>query len=718
MLFVILSYIPCVIGLLTVALIVLLKNPRSRLHLIFSALATVLGLWLFALFLGDLTISHDFSLWAVRAGSLIGILLGPLMVLFGLYFPVKIQKPARGLLFIIWFITVVFMALALTNIIIPDIEFLNHTAQPKDLNTAYTLQSLFIAITWLIGLSYLIRKFRRVGPRERAQIRLVFAGIITILVVNMSTGYIMTALGISNNYSNIIGSLAVLAFVATTAYAIVKYRLFDIRMAIVRLVGYVATVLIVALIYSVAIIVILGNLFGVDTVNSRPLAAVLIITTLFVSLTFQPLRKFIDKITLRIFYRHAYNEREVLDKLSDALVKRSTIDEIASSSSRIISEAIQPASLYFAVLADDGSVYKQLSSNQPNPVDTSSIVSALEHESKATIDYDLARPSLRVSLEALNAALILRLGKKSQPIGFIIFGHKRNGGIYTNQDIKLLEIAAKNLSIALENAKKYDQIAHFNETLREEVKHATARLRHANEELKSLDKLKDDFISMASHQFRTPASSVHQALQMVNNPKLSEEERKEMLKLAEINSAELVSLVSTMLSISRLQAGRFLIDKSLVDLPALIDKVLETTAIVADQKHTKLDFRRPDHAVIIEADSAKLREAITNYVENAIKYSPENSTVTIRIRSEDDRIYFEVTDQGMGVPEAERKDLFGKFYRAQNARQQQPDGNGIGLYVVRNIAEGHGGQAYYEPQENGSLFGLWLPLGHKERTTK
>lgn len=711
MLFVILSYIPCVIGLLGVGLIVLLKNPRSRLHLIFYALATVLGLWLFALFLGDLTISHDFSLWALRAGSLIGILLGPFMVLFGLYFPVKIQKPANGLLFTIWLITGIFMALALTNIIIPDIEFMHHTAQPKNLNTAYTLQSLFLGITWLIGLAYLIRKFSRVSPRERAQIRLVFIGIVIMLIVNMGTGFIMTALGISNNYSNVAGSLAVLAFVITTAYAIVKYRLFDIRLVVVRLIGYIITVLIVAFIYSVAIIVILGNLFGVDTVNSRPLATVLIITTLFVSLTFQSLRRFIDTVTLRIFYRHAYNEREVLDKLSDALVKRSSIEDIATSSMQILSEAIQPTSMHFTVLTADKKLYKELRYNQPNNINIHTIVKALEQESKTAIDYDLARPNLRMSLEALNTSLILRLGKKTQPTGFIIFGHKQNGGIYTNQDIKLLEIAARNLSIALENAKNYEEIKHFNETLKEEVAHATVRLQHANEKLKSVDKLKDDFISMASHQFRTPASSVHQALQMINDPKLSAQERKEMLRLAEMNSAELVSLVSTMLSISRLQAGRFIIDKSLVDLPALIDKIIATTSIIADQKHTKLNFKHPDHGIIVQADAAKIREAMTNYIENAIKYSPEGSTVTIALREENDRVYFEVTDQGMGVPEAERPNLFGKFYRAQNARQQQPDGNGIGLYVVRNIAEGHGGEAYYQPLEHGSLFGLWLPVG-------
>jgi signal transduction histidine kinase len=101
---------------------------------------------------------------------------------------------------------------------------------------------------------------------------------------------------------------------------------------------------------------------------------------------------------------------------------------------------------------------------------------------------------------------------------------------------------------------------------------------------------------------------------------------------------------------------------------------------------------------------------MANFVENAIKYSPKKSTIEAILKVSGDRIFFEVKDQGMGVPPNERDHLFGKFYRATNARSEEPDGNGIGLFVVRRIANGHGGEAYYEPLAKGSLFGFWIPL--------
>jgi signal transduction histidine kinase len=101
---------------------------------------------------------------------------------------------------------------------------------------------------------------------------------------------------------------------------------------------------------------------------------------------------------------------------------------------------------------------------------------------------------------------------------------------------------------------------------------------------------------------------------------------------------------------------------------------------------------------------------MSNLLENAIKYSVEGSSVSINVRKENDRIIYEVLDSGIGVPAKERKSIFSKFFRARNARLEHPDGNGIGLFVVKTIAQAHGGDAFYKPQASGSLFGFWLPV--------
>jgi two-component system sensor histidine kinase SenX3 len=138
----------------------------------------------------------------------------------------------------------------------------------------------------------------------------------------------------------------------------------------------------------------------------------------------------------------------------------------------------------------------------------------------------------------------------------------------------------------------------------------------------------------------------------------------------------------------------------------LVDKVLKQTSVLAEQKGITIQYDKPAEAITARVDMSKLHEAMSNYVENAIKYSGEKTIVTVVLKGTDKEVVFEVSDQGMGVPETERKNLFSKFYRAGNARKEQPDGNGIGLFVVKSIAEGHGGEAYYKPLNPGSLFGF------------
>jgi signal transduction histidine kinase len=165
-----------------------------------------------------------------------------------------------------------------------------------------------------------------------------------------------------------------------------------------------------------------------------------------------------------------------------------------------------------------------------------------------------------------------------------------------------------------------------------------------------------------------------------------------------------------MLDMARLQSGRFTVDRTEENIIGLAKKVITQSGVVAEERSTKLVFKKPAQPVKALVDSAKIAEAMANFVENAIKYSPKKSRVEVDLRVEDDMIIFEVLDEGMGVPVDEREHLFGKFYRAVNARTEEPDGNGIGLYVVRSIARKHGGDAYYEPRHQGSMFGFWIPL--------
>ena len=710
------SYFLPIVGLFIIGSVPLLKNRVQRVNIVFFGLSLVMAAWLTGLYLADTSASDTTGLLAVRGAAFVGTLMAPLILYLGHVFPVELKKPTGALITYALVPTVFFMSLAFTNLLIPGVRITNGSAQPDGLGMLYTLQSVYLISCFIAGFVIMFSKRNRVNSRHRSQIKVVIAGLITSLLVNVFTGLYLTMFNHSNSTTNLAGAFSLLAFVSAMSYAIVRYRLFDIRLAITRLIGYSVTIFIVAGLYSVLIIIISSQLGSFKSLELSELL-VLLVPTMFVGITFSWVERFVRKYTQHIFYQDAYDVRTVLNELSDALLAESDIHKIMEQSVNVISGALKSRSAYLAILNSSGVIYEHVTVGRSKSPEVTTLLQRISKEPANLVDRgENPNKALSHTMYKEDVELLLRLGTQKDPVGLLLLGSKQNGSMYTPQDIDLLRISAKNLSIALNNAKKYQQILHFADTLHREVKRATSKLRHANQELKTLDSLKDDFIATASHQLRTPSTSVHDALVMINHPSLDENDRREMLKLAEASSEHLLTVVRTMLNMARLQAGHFTIDKSQTDLVALLESVIAQVKILAEQKHITIKVNKPKGEVTMFVDIAKINEALSNYIENAIKYSPQHSTVTITMAKTADQISFEIEDQGIGVPEAECQDLFGKFYRASNARNEQPDGNGIGLYVVRSIAEGHGGEAYFRPSaSSGSVFGLWIPAD-KTRT--
>ncbi len=518
----------------------------------------------------------------------------------------------------------------------------------------------------------------------------------------------------------VIGPVSALMFTISFAYDMIRHKFLDIRLALLRTLGFIISVGILATFYSLLILSISSPLVttGHAKVDTELLKRFLLLIppTIFVGLTFHSLQTYISRLTRNIFYQDDYDLKATIDKLSDVLIMNLDIESLTRESLSIISSAIKCTNTYIGIFNDDDDIIYELAQNTSAPRATTRLLKDIQNIPVNPIVRDLLdADQVPESILEQDISLILKLGSKNHITGMVLIGPKQNGTNYNTKDIDLLRIAAKNFSLAVENAKKYEQIIHFADTLKDEVKKATVKLRKANTRLKSLDVLKNDFISMASHQLRSPATSVYEALHMLNHPALNRHDREELIKLAEANSERLVTVVKTMLNMARIQAGRFTIDKSEEDISSLVDKVISETGIVASQRQIKLITNKPSQPIIKSIDVAKIHEAMANYIENAIKYSPKMSEVKIDLYTTEDKIVFEVQDSGMGVPLAERDNLFGKFYRATNARVEEPDGNGIGLYVVRSIATGHNGEAYYKPLDNGSLFGFWIPLEHHSK---
>ncbi len=706
-------------------LFALARNTQSPINRAFALFAEVTAVWMVANYVGS---AFKYIPWA-RYFIQTDFLLGPLVAFSVWQFGRELlseatpeRRPGSGR------IKLAFLVVALgasLSSLFPIVAHIGINEQHMlvitygDLYSFYTVALLGEAV---IGLFIIFRALLKATGKLKNQIQSMVFGLVLFVLLVAIPNLIMPIFTNSDYLLFIAGNFAylgIVAFTFVTFYSIVRHRLFDIRLAVVRTIGFITTVGLVSGVYSLLLIGI-GGLLITDgrftSVQNSASLLLLIPPTIFIALTFHAIQTFIARITRRIFYQGLFDLRSVLDELSDTLVASNEINEIMKGSLGVIDTAIQPSESYFVVFDDKGAVHHKIAHRMKAPESVAELIGDIKNiKSNPVVRDELSEAVVPRSFVRNDVSLALRLGSRDKPAGILLVGTKQNGRTYNQQDIDLLRIGAKNLTIALENAKKYEQISHFADTMHKEVIKATAKLRAANEELKTLDIMKDDFISMASHQLRTPASSVHEALQMLNHPgmTLTKSERQRLEELAEASSEHLVAVVTDMLSISRIQAGHFTINKSPVVMQELVERVLKQTAVLAEQKGIKITFEKPAEGIQAVVDMSKMNEAVSNYIENAIKYSPEKTTITVSLRAEGEKVIFEVSDQGMGVPEAERKNLFGKFYRAGNARKEQPDGNGIGLFVVKSIAEGHGGDAYYKPLERGSTFGFSIERSSK-----
>ena len=173
----------------------------------------------------------------------------------------------------------------------------------------------------------------------------------------------------------------------------------------------------------------------------------------------------------------------------------------------------------------------------------------------------------------------------------------------------------------------------------------------------------------------------------------------------------MVHLIGDFLNMSRLQTGRFVIERHPVDIARIIEQEVDSMKPIALSHDIKLTLKKPTRSPILYLDENKIRQVVMNFIDNAIYYSPEGTPVDVVMEIEDGDVVLRVVDQGMGVPANVQKKLFTKFFRASNARKQRPDGTGIGLYLAKRIIDGHQGKLVFESAVGkGSTFGFRLPI--------
>lgn len=680
----------------------------------FVIICFALALWLMANILSDADTGRALFWVRVSYASVSMALVS--LVLFVNRFPVprfasRIEMTGHiGLL-------VVMLALIASPLIVPKLTFDGGVATVVPGVLYWTF---FGFVVYTLGLS-LLRLIQgiRLKKRHKAQVELILTGVSVTAAVALVTNLVLPLI-LGNNDLYWLASVSTLGFVVATALAIIREGLFDVRHAVVRSVTYIMSLAtIVSIYYTIVYLlshVVLNNQKIADTVVS-PFS---ILPALLLTLLFQPVKTFFDRVTDKVFFKASYGSVEFIARLNGLLSSTTDLRGMLERVSNEIGTTLKAEQVFF-YLRGEGADNRHLSAGTEHHASLALYdVRRLDdyvHGSKAK-DVFLAgllgddAKDVRRMLVSHRIFLVVPLRTADSLIGYLFLGEHRSSS-YTKRDLSVLATISHELVIAIQNALSLHEVRELNETLQQRISVATKELRSSNAQLKHLDEVKDEFMSMASHQLRTPLTSIKGYLSMVlegDAGHISPQQRK-LLEEAYKSSERMVGLIADFLNVSRLQTGKFVIDKTPFDFKDIVRQEVADLQLIANTHDIKLRAKLGTGAFPVVADEQKLRQVIMNLIDNAIYYSPAKSTVVVNLERVKNMAALTVVDAGIGVPEAEQARLFNKFFRAQNARKQRPDGTGVGLYLARRVVTAHGGGIIFSSRENhGSTFGFRIPL--------
>lgn len=495
-----------------------------------------------------------------------------------------------------------------------------------------------------------------------------------------------------------------------------RFGVLDVRFVVVRTMSYILTLIWVALVFCL-VAYVLASVFArdVEPGDSALFGPIAIVSALVAALVLQPLKRFFNRFTDKLLYTDNYSLNEFAVQVSQTLNSTNDLRILLERTATLIANTVKASQAFFFVNLLEEGHYMSAGTERHSRVTLAEFAGSHTfsgHNSPIVISqFDREHPLHRM-MASHRLGLVMPLHKGNTLVGFLCLGQPKGFG-YTNRDLRALRIVSDELTIAIQNALSVEEVRKLNGTLEQRVSSATHELRTSNAQLHRLDEAKDEFISMASHQLRTPLTSIKGYLSMLIEGDVGEvtKEQKHMLSEAFVSSERMVRLIGDFLNVSRLQTGKFVIEKHPVDLALLVQREIDGLAQNAAARGMTFNYKRPKGIPTLNIDENKIQQVVMNFADNAIYYSKEKAKITVSLKKVGDFVEFKVTDTGIGVPKSEQENLFNKFFRATNARRARPDGTGVGLFLAKKVIDDHGGSIIFESTEGkGSTFGFRLPI--------
>lgn len=709
-----------IVGNLVLGIFAYRANPKSKTNQFFVLLVLTTIVWLLVNHLEFTSIDKETALVYARLVICFAAAQIFFLFLFTHTFPNKSIQLNKSFLAVLVLYTLFVMALALSPYIFTGIESMDPIPSPRA-GPAIPFFAV-MAIGVFGGTIYnLIKKTRNARGLIRQQLNYLSIGIITSFSLIALSNFILVIFFDNFNFL-IFTPVYTLIMVGALAYAVVAHHLFDIRIIIKRTVVYSALLAFILSTYA-AVIFVFSTFFGGEVAPLPTTSALVanLLAAVLIAFGFGPLNKWLSNFTDKFLFRGEYDSDEVVQRLTNALASVVDLDEAAMTMMQEATAAFRirlAATFILQDLDHTISVRRIKSLGYINPSNlqlpnNSPLFQFFADNPKIVITEELERrcenardtfaqtcgPIVEV-LKRFKAAVAMPIVIQAQTkgngieenklIGIVLFGEKLSGDIFSTQDRNLLEIIASQTATAVQKARFYEE-----------------------------DQLKSEFVSIASHELLTPTAAIEGYLSMILEEGMGKVDVKAKSYLTKVyrSSRRLSELVKDLLSVSRIEAGRIVIDKQPFDLVEVITGAVDDLAVTAQQKGIKLTFEKPKGALgKAYGDSQKATQAMINLVGNAIKYNrPKGGWVKLDVSRQNHELLVRVQDSGIGIKKEEQKHLFEKFYRTEDVMTSEHQGTGLGLFITKNLVELMGGKIGMESEfGKGSTFFFTLPVATGE----
>lgn len=706
-----------IFGNSSLGILAYIKNRKNIVNISLFLLAITSALWAVSLFFYQHPFYFSSYIW-LKITYIVVVFLVIFFFLFSLVFP-RTQNRS----FLVPLLTSIITSLPFVYTIIFGQLFVKEVVYeswgPKQyLGSIYPFFGIWASIfsAWTI-INYW-KGYSWADGLEKLQFRYLFIGMFMTAIIPIYLDIILPVFFGNSRYIwfSPISSMFLVGF---TAYAVVKHRLMDIRIALQGTIIFLITSILIGIVAFAGAL----SYWLIVGVNIKP--EVFLVTLgvgLALTLIYSRILDFSKAIASKFFFQSVYDYQQVVKDLSHSFATIIDLEKLAEVIIDTLSKVLRVdrvGVLVWDPIEKHYKIEKSVGFNEHNGI------SSIQHDFLATYlekhpqiivreeiqkmisDTDNADEKKLLTefsgrMEHIEASLIIPVVNAGKLIGLIVLGDKKSGDPFTVQDVNMLATISSQAGIAFENATLYSQLSDLNQNLLKKVDERTSELQKANLELKTLDVMKDQLIGITSHELKTPLSNAQNYLWYVlNHPaketKLAVEDT-EKLKKSLLGIQDLVKLINNILNVSRIEAGKMKVNlerKEFKKLEEIIKKVMDEFELKLKQKNLKVSYRQDEGSLpAVSVDLMKFEEVLTNLLSNAAKYTDQGE-IKVSVEKEGKTLMFAVSDTGRGIAKEHLFHVFEKFFREDtslSASNPQTGGTGLGLYIAKSLVELMGGK--------------------------